>query len=221
MKISAQILSIPPYLSTSWKNVSSIHANPDGEKFKLIVILHNGIQVVIPSLDQATVDRIFDAHVRYSSLSEMPQLPPNSISIPIGANNEEGGGVDMLNSTSQHNPALANSPEMSKELLEKITGIAKVLGLGDPAQFPKPEPHCNCPFCQIARAFHGGENGEEEVSDKDLTFRTWDIQQTGEKLYNVTNPLDEKERYSVFLGDPLGCTCGQKNCEHIRAVLKS
>ena len=130
----------------------------------------------------------------------------------------------MMNSAMQHNPAQADSPPMPKELLEKITGIAKVLGLEDPSQLPKPEPHCNCPFCQIARSFHGGEaevKMEEEVSAIDLQFRTWDIKQTAEKLYTLTNPLDEKEYYNVFLGDPLGCTCGQKNCEHIRAVLNS
>ena len=40
-------------------------------------------------------------------------------------------------------------------------------------------------------------------------------------LIVVTNPLDANEHYNVFLGDPIGCTCGQKNCEHIRAVLNS
>ncbi|MGH2612567.1 MAG: hypothetical protein ACRDFB_05905, partial [Rhabdochlamydiaceae bacterium] len=62
---------------------------------------------------------------------------------------------------------------------------------------------------------------EEEVSDEDLKFRTWDIKQENDKLYSVTNPLDKKEHYNVFLGKPLGCTCGNKNCEHIQAVLKS
>ncbi|NGX33463.1 MAG: hypothetical protein K1060chlam4_01531, partial [Candidatus Anoxychlamydiales bacterium] len=40
-------------------------------------------------------------------------------------------------------------------------------------------------------------------------------------LYRVTNPLDENEHYSVFLKDPIGCTCGKKNCEHVKAVLNS
>ena len=62
---------------------------------------------------------------------------------------------------------------------------------------------------------------EEEITEDDLKFRNWDIRQTADKLYAVTNPLDENEHYSVFLGTPLGCTCGEKNCEHIRAVLNS
>jgi hypothetical protein len=61
----------------------------------------------------------------------------------------------------------------------------------------------------------------EEVSDEDLKFRDWEIKQTAEQLYTVTNPLDANEHYNVFLGSPLGCTCGDKNCEHIRAVLTS
>ena len=57
------------------------------------------------------------------------------------------------------------------------------------------------------------------MNEEDLKFRNWEIEQTADKLYIVTNPFDKNEHYSVFLGDPLGCTCGEKNCEHIRAVL--
>ncbi len=87
--------------------------------------------------------------------------------------------------------------------------------------FPKPEPHCNCPHCQIARAMHGIEKQEleEPVSDEDLKFRDWEIKQTGEKLYSVTNPIDPSEQYTVFLGEPVGCTCGHSHCEHIKSVL--
>ena len=62
---------------------------------------------------------------------------------------------------------------------------------------------------------------EEIVSDAELHFREWDIKQLEKQLYNVTNPLDTTEHYQVFLGTPLGCTCGKTNCEHIRAVLNS
>ena len=63
--------------------------------------------------------------------------------------------------------------------------------------------------------------GEEIVSDEDLAFRDWEIKQTTDEKYQVTNPLDANEQYNVFLGNPLGCTCGEKNCEHIRAVLST
>jgi PhoH-like ATPase len=54
-----------------------------------------------------------------------------------------------------------------------------------------------------------------------VTREIWGIEQTAEQLYKVTNPLDANEQYNVFLGTPLGCTCGLKNCEHIRAVLNT
>jgi len=217
MIITAEILSIPPYLSTSWKNIASLHAVPAGDQFTLVATLNSGASISIPSLSKQDIDTIFEAHARYGS--SRPQLriePP--IGVPMPAN------VDLLNATMQHNPEQADSPEIPKEILEKIAAIAKVLGLNDVSELPKPEPHCNCPFCQIARAFHGCETEakiDEHVTDKDLQFRSWDIKQTAENLYDVTNPLDDKERYTVFLGDPIGCTCGQKNCEHIRAVLNS
>lgn len=217
MIISSRILSIPPFLSTPWKNITSLHANVAGDKFQLIVILNNGVCVTIPTLlDKETIQSIFDAHERYNNAIQEKRPP---FALPIPGNNE------LFNSTMQHNPEQADSPEIPKEVLEKITSVAKVLGFEDPSQLPKAEPHCNCPFCQIARAFQNKNEGdikdEPEVSEKDLQFKTWDIKQTAEKLYQVSNPLDLNEHYSVFLGDPLGCTCGQKNCEHIRAVLNT
>jgi len=67
------------------------------------------------------------------------------------------------------------------------------------------------------------ENFDEEVKDEELTFKDeWEVKETGDKLlFSVHNPLDPKECYSVFLGDPIGCTCGKKNCDHIKAVLRS
>jgi hypothetical protein len=61
----------------------------------------------------------------------------------------------------------------------------------------------------------------EEVLPEDLKFKDWEIVQKGDQIYEVISPLDKNEHYQVFLGTPLGCTCGAKNCEHIRAVLNS
>jgi hypothetical protein len=224
MIITPQILTIPPYLSTTWKNISSLHAVPNGEKFKLVVLLHNKMRIVVPDLDKASLDELFVAHARFGSAQETSPFlgqPMGAISLPLGGKN----GIDLLNAASQHNPDQANAPELPAEILEKITQIAKVLGLDESSQLPKAEPHCNCSFCQIARALHQDPmmegKIEEAVTEEDLTFRNWEIKQTAEKLYTVSNPLDANEHYSVYLGDPLGCTCGQKNCEHLRAVLSS
>lgn len=226
MNITPQILSIPPYISTTWKNISSLHAIPEGEAFKLIIMLASRTRVVIPGMSKVSIDAIFTAHALYGSetpiRSEENKVASTSLTLPVA-----GGSLDLLNAATQHNPAQANAPELPKEILEKIAGIAKVLGLDDNAHLPKAEPHCNCPYCQIARAFHTEETPtvkreeEEIVLEEELKFRNWDIKQSADQLYIVTNPLDLNEHYSVFLGDPLGCTCGLKNCEHIRAVLNS
>ena len=60
-----------------------------------------------------------------------------------------------------------------------------------------------------------------EITPEELQFKDWEIAQKDGKLYHVINPLDKNEYYDVFLGDPIGCTCGNKNCEHIRAVLST
>jgi hypothetical protein len=87
-------------------------------------------------------------------------------------------------------------------------------------------PHCNCFHCQIARVLKPNkedtqQNEEQEISAEDLQFEQWIITHTGDQLYSVINKLDDSEQYNVYLGEPIGCTCGQTGCEHLLAVLKS
>ena len=110
----------------------------------------------------------------------------------------------------QHSLEQANAPNLPPEVLEKITSIAKAIGIDKQFdQLPKAEPHCNCPFCQLSRAFHGqspkqevkkedSSSFEEEVSDEELTFREWDIKEIGQSLYEVKNPLDTSEHTKFF-----------------------
>lgn len=219
MKITSRILSIPPYLSTTWKNVSSLHVREEGGRSTLIVLLQNRMQVEVPGLDKATVDAIFEAHVK-SAEADAFSLPdsPYTFSLPLKGD----GSLEVLTSSMQHNPDQANLPPLPPDVLKKIATVARAFGMEDLVALPLPEPDCNCMYCQVLRALHEkSENEEEEVSDEDLKFHSWDIIQTADKLYLVTNPLDKNEHYNVFLGEPLGCTCGKKNCEHIRAVLNT
>ena len=226
MKINNQVLSIPPYISTSWKNISSILVNQDGN---LVILLHSGAKIIIPNLDKSLINVIFDAHAKHLEEEEKKKEPlaPNNLSmglpLKIGAD-----GIESIGAAMQHNPSQADAPDLPEDVLNKIASISKIMGVEDPQMMPKPEPHCNCVHCQIARAIRGekkededNDDLEEEVTDEDLKFKTWDIEQTGEMLYILTNPLDKNEKYTVYLGEPLGCTCGEKNCEHIRAVLNS
>jgi hypothetical protein len=219
MKINNKVLSIPPYISTSWKNINSLLVDQTGQ---LIILLHSNARIIIPNLEKSIINVIFDAHAKYIELEEkQKQGLENSIGLPIKIGAE---GIESFGSALQHNPAQSNAPDLPADLISKISSIIKVMEIEDKEMLPKPEPKCNCIHCQIARAVRGlkkEEDEEEIISEDDLKFRNWDIKQVGEKLYTVINPLDQKEEYNVFLGEPLGCTCGSKNCEHIRAVLNS
>ena len=82
----------------------------------------------------------------------------------------------------QHNPDQAQLPDLPQEIIEKIQAITQAMGF-DPKHVnaPKPEPHCNCMYCQIARAVYADspseteQEAEEEVSLDELQFRNWDI----------------------------------------------
>lgn len=240
-KINQKILSIPPYISTSWKNINTLHMKEIEGNPVLAIALHNGTSIDIPGLENSLIEEVFEAHSKYveqetkepqvESLKTYEPSKESDVSFSFGLPFQMNGGDTSLNPSSflEHNPSQADSPEMPPEVIQKITSITKALGMDmEQINIPKAEPHCNCPYCQIARVIQAEgseetpeESIEEEVSDEDLTFRDWDIKQEGDKLYIVSNPLNTEEHYQVYLGNPIGCTCGKKNCEHVRTVLNS
>ena len=228
MKITSKVLSIPPYISTTWSNISSMHVKEESGTFRLIILLNDGPQVEIPNLDRQSIDTIFHAHAQYSedrtSAIELPKTneeSPISFTLPLSADGM-GNTLEGFGPAVQHNPDQADLPPLPEGVLKKISAIASAFGIEALPNLPKAEPGCSCVYCQIMNAIHGESAIEEdEVTEEDLKFRNWEINQTADKLYMVTNPIDENEHYSVFLGEPIGCTCGQKNCEHIRAVLST
>jgi hypothetical protein len=243
MKINNKMLSLPPYISTSWNHVLALHLKGSA----LVVCLTDGSTIEIPELRPEILETIFNAHASYldrQSTQERPtsiqQMKSNIPFIASSTSQETEsdfpfrlgfGTFDTLGSALQHNPSQSQAPDLPPEILSKISAIAKIIAPDDPQSIPKPEPHCNCIHCQIARAINQGleagqtpeddEKKEDEIKEEDLTFRQWDISQSGDKLYTVINRLDSKEKYSVYLGHPVGCTCGKQGCEHILAVLKS
>lgn len=236
MKINQDVLSIPPYISTSWRNISALHL----EGSDLIVTLQNGVTISIPNQRPEVLEEIFTVHALHIEEQEVKSKETKKpdrrksksekgffdFNFAIGP---EIGGIGGINSIAEHNQEHANAPDLPAELLEKIAQITGALGL-DPNQsdnMPKAEPHCNCFYCQIARALRGEKRDEDSakdddmVSDDDLKFKEWEIEDKGENLYIVSNPLDKCEHYQVYLGTPIGCTCGKSSCEHVQAVLKS
>lgn len=225
IKITEKILSIPPYISTSWSRIAALFAKGN----LLSITLTNGITVEIPGLDPPTIESIYHYHAQHIEREQTPDITRLKEWQEQGEPNIRfafGTSLEGLGSMMRHNPNQADSPALPPEILQKIRAITKIITSADESVvIPKAEPNCNCFHCQIARALsqtEGVENQEEiEVHPDELKFQEWNITQTGDKLYQVVNRLDPHESYQVFLGDPIGCTCGKTGCEHILAVLKS
>lgn len=248
MKINNKVLSIPPYLSTAWSSIQSLHMRGTD----LVVNLKDGNKVEIPELDTKVLMDIFNTHaevleggaqgVKEASLPTPPFAQMFSSNVVPNAADQRAefpfrfavsSSLEDTGMLLQHDPAQALSPDIPGEILNKIVAITQIISPEDRAQFPKAEDNCNCVHCQISRAFHQSglqeqsqilaiETKEEEVvADSELAFQQWDIAQAGPDMYTVISRLDPSEKYTVFLGNPVGCNCGQTNCEHIVAVLKS
>lgn len=245
MKINKKILSLPPYLSTSWGFVAALRL----QDTDLLVHLLNGEVVAIPSLKPDLLQTIFEYHADHletlgeqfrSTEKQSGKRLLNPISRAPILNTESAAesifkigfsSPDSMNAAMQHTPELADAPNLPEEVIEKIRAISKIMA-PEEVMIPKAESHCNCPYCQIARAISdSGETSapapetidhlEEDVKEEELQFQEWEITQSGDKLFTVVNKLDSQEKYSVYLGHPVGCTCGKSGCEHILAVLKS
>ncbi len=247
MKITPKLLYIPPHITTTWNHVKAVYMKDSA----LIIALDEDKQVSIENLPTDTLNQIFSTYATYleSPPPLLPSVQPQNPQFMLNAGPAAAGAVrpigrfnfdalDPSGMSMQHNPEQADLPEFPPEVLSKIAAIAKIVAPEDTAVFPKPEPHCNCPHCQIARAIHQGVDTkpmidhpaatheqvvaeEEIVTPKDLQFQEWDIAQIGQNLYDVTSRLDVNDKFRVFLGEPVGCTCGKPGCDHILAVLKS
>ena len=77
MKVNMKILSIPPYISTSWKNVVSLHIKSSADNPVLVIGLVNGSTIEIPNLDKASIASVFAAHEKHLSQDAPPQAAPH------------------------------------------------------------------------------------------------------------------------------------------------
>jgi len=145
MIVNRKVLSIPPYISTSWKNISSLHLEEKHDRFALVVLLNNGSKIEVPSLDQKMIDKIFAYHAKFveEEAENAPSLKDNSmmsLGIPFKLGIDQ---FDSIGSAMQHNPDQSNSPSLPPAIISKIANIVKILGISDSEHLPKPEPHCN------------------------------------------------------------------------------
>jgi len=66
MKINNSILSIPPYISTSWKNILSLHVEHTSTNEKeLIITLTNQSKIFVPNLEDSLLEEIFNTHATF------------------------------------------------------------------------------------------------------------------------------------------------------------
>lgn len=233
IKINNKIISIPPYISTHWSRVSGMYMKGS----TLSLMMNQGELISIPDLSKEILQQIFQAHAAYldqesSSTSlacETPglkslfgQMADTSIRLAVSS-------LDGLETISQHNPDQSDAPDLPQELLVKLGTFSELVPPGKELILPKAEPFCNCFHCQVTRALHHETIAVKEelielVADQELEFQQWNITQIGNHLYTVSNKLETQEAYQVYLGHPVGCTCGKggnDGCEHIVAVLRS
>lgn len=248
MKITRRILSIPPLITTTWSNVESIRMD---DLNRLWVALYDGNSVCIPDLDQVDIDRIFRSYETVLEMEEnqvdaaeahqeeqedAPTQSPFGMRINLGQMGSLQEGIKNIGAMLQHDYENSDAPDLPATMLDQVGQMAETLGPEHADSIPKPEPHCNCPHCQIVRAIRERagletdhayaehlmqEEEESVVTDDDLSFRDWDVQEDGDRIFTVSNPLDPSESYKVCLRDSIGCTCGHSHCEHISAALRS
>jgi hypothetical protein len=268
MSVTRKAFHLPPFISTSWAHVVSLHMEHEDHEQLLVVTLTNGAQICIPGLEERLLRHIFQMHAEV-----MENHPPSAVSsevavavkesesarsvaarIPFTENGDlavtmngieawqavgenhggllEGLSIDpsRLQSLEQdlleHRPELTDSAPLPPLLLQRMSLMGRFLHPQLLAQMPRAEDGCGCPFCQLHRVLHGEPPDTAlpavaEVQDDELRFRSWLIEQQDDHVFVVSNPEDAQESYRVFLGDPLGCTCGHVRCEHVRAVLQS
>lgn len=266
MKITSKILSIPPYLSTSWYEVDSLFQSEDGA---LVVALTNGMQVRLEHLSTEVVHTIFMAHARFleeeaereeeedDEVSELLSSPHAevefSVHSPFAMGEVDEMSGDAMKIFMEHDPSRSLGPLLPEPLLKRVTSLAKMFLPPDMIPLDSSHENCRCPFCQIVRALSGTpqpllEEGEEKKKSTDLREEArekkglkeglehkkhspdkapkhpqspWVIQQLDDQTYTVTDRAHPDQVYNVSLATPVTCSCGQPNCVHIVAVLKS
>ena len=234
MKITAKIFSIPPYISTRWEFVLSLRVTDD----VLIVTLRDGTVCTIPNLPKDTIEHIFAFHAEAEEAQdkERENLQPILESMKTGfkdlmqmLSKLGANAIGSIGKALEHDPQNANLPELPPDMVKKVRLLLNVVPKDDILAMPEGIPGCNCMYCQIngilRRAIGEGSpdllSESEPVEEKDLQFSEWIVEPVADKLYKVTNKLNPSEEYRVFLGEPIGCTCGKPHCEHVLAVLRS
>ena len=236
IKITKHLLSIPPYVSSRWEFIQSLRV----QEQRLIVTLKDGSSCTVPSLSQEELSQIFIAFSSYAQQPEGEEVFKKDISQLVeGMKKGFSEFVNMITKASgqalgfakslEHDPSNAHLPPLPPEARKRVEMLLQIVPEDEILAMHEPIADCHCMYCQVQRLLreaisrkkHPTEEEEEPVDESELKFTEWTVEPLADKLYSVRNKLNPQEEYRVFLGEPLGCTCGKANCEHIIAVLRS
>lgn len=207
MIINKQILSIPPFISTSWQDVELLLS--DGHS-TLNIYLKNGTLVKISNLLKEDLDLIFKVHQDILLSPSQPEIP--SLIDPLL--------LSFSGSLLEHDPDLKDASPLPLEVKTKLKSLLDEIPKLDKIKLPDIHPDCHCPFCQIMNLMQDQDHDDELVTDDDLHFSTWKQEALSEHLIKLIHPFNHDENYLVSLDTPITCSCGQTGCEHVEHVLR-
>lgn len=229
MKITATTLSIPPYITANWDSISVIHMEEIEEEIILVITLITEDRVEVPglSIDQIEeIQRKFSEFMNANNKKEMASEHSNQIVSVISDMFQQlfqemrEGPVSVIKIPVTHTPSQANLPQLSPETLNNIVKIIQSIGISESNLVNSEDciDKCRCLYCQACSHVRD-KLGKSDVKNDDISFDTeWNISQVSEFAFNVQSKEFPDEVFKVSL-KPVQCSCGQKNCEHIKVVL--
>lgn len=208
MIINKQVLSIPPFISTSWKDIELLLS--DGHS-TLNIYLKNGTLVKISNLLKEDLDLIFKVHQDILLTQQDTRI--SSMMDPLL--------FSFTGPMLEHDPDLQDSSPLPDEVKNKLKSLIDGMPKIEKSKLPEIHQNCNCPYCQIMNLVHGTDDEEDIVSEDELHFSTWKQDALTNHLIKLTHPFNDEESYLVSLDSPVTCSCGQIGCEHVEHVLRN
>lgn len=210
MIVNTKLLSIPPYISTSWKDVELLLS--DGEN-TLNVYLKNGTVIKIAHLMKEHLELIFKVHQEVL-MQKQHDIPPSLID-PLFFN--------FSGPFLEHDAEMSDADPLPDEIKQKLRSLIRSFPKLEKSQLPQFHENCNCPHCQLMNLLSDKENEgfeEELIDDKDLVFAPWQVEKKSDKCFVLSHP-DLEERFEVNLESFPTCSCNQGSCEHLAYVLRN
>jgi hypothetical protein len=121
----------------------------------------------------------------------------------------------------EHDPDLKDSSPIPEEVKTRLASLINHLPQIENIKLPQPHPDCFCPHCQLMILLNSEQNQDDIVSDDDLKFATWIIEEIQQKQFKVIHPYNENDFHLVSLDNPIHCSCCQMDCEHIEHILRN